>query len=222
MSTPPDPGSSIVAAAELYLSKGFRVVPLYGIDEDGLCRCDNDACKPRDGGKHEPPATDGKWKDGRTFEAADFNEQMNIALAMGPCLLSLAEGRWLMALDVDGHDDARAFFPDLPPTLTQKTPRGVHCVYTVAHEAPLGNWVDVFAGKSSGQSMTLDIRYARQRIVVAPSRCVASHGDGQGYRWIDWRPPAALPQHVIDTILDIRRQRGLSVDSRWYRKGKQA
>lgn len=197
--------------------KGFRVMPLYGI-EDGVCNCESPSCKPRDGGKHEPPETDGQWKEGRSFMPEDFTEENNIGLAMGPwdedrCL-------WLMALDIDGHDDARAFFPELPPTLTQKTPRGAHWIYTVPAWTPLGNWVDVFNGKPSRQEMTLDIRYARGRIVVPPSRCVASHGDGQGYRWLDWRAPAALPRHVIDTVLDIRRQRGLPVESSWYRKGK--
>lgn len=205
--------SAIRDAVELYIERGFRVIPLHGVTDEGLCRCPNPDCKLRDGGKHEPVETDGQWKDGRIFTADDFTEQNNVAIAMGPW----KDGtEWLVALDVDRHDDVNAFFyPHLPPTLTQSTPRGAHFIYTVPPFTPLGNWVDLFKGKVQGIP-TLDLRYARGRIVVEPSR-----GTTGAYQWRDWRRPAPLPEHVLANIYELRRAQGHELPGAWERRGKQ-
>ena len=194
-------------AAAAYIQRGFRVVPLHGVGPSG-CLCGSCACKERDWGKHEPPNTDGIWKDGATFTPNDFIELDNIAIAMGPW----RHGLWLVGFDIDGCDRI-AELPELPPTLTQRTPRGRHLIYSVPEYTPLGNYVDVFRTKAWGYS--LDLRYARGRIVVAPSR--GATGD---YAWLDWRDPAPLPGHALDAILDERRRRGLPVATRWERSGK--
>jgi hypothetical protein len=199
--------TNVHEAAKAYIQRGFRVVPLHGVDRMG-CHCGSGACKERDWGKHEPPATDGLWKDGATFTAADFSDGDNIAVAMGPWRPSL----WLVALDIDGSDSI-AELPELPPTLTQRSPRGRHLIYSVPEYTPLGNYVDVFRTKAWGYS--LDLRYARGRIVAAPSR--GATGD---YVWDDWRDPVPLPESALDAILDERRRRGLPVASRWERDGK--
>lgn len=201
--------TSVAEAVAAYSERGFRVIPLYGVDELGDCTCGNYACKARDHGKHEPPATDGQWKDGRTFTADDFPEVSNVAIAMGPW----RAGRWLVALDLDGTANAGEFFPGLPRTLTQHTPRGAHLVFTVPEFTPLGNYVDVFRTKRAGFS--LDIRYARGRIVVAPSR-----GSSGAYQWTDWRAPAPLPPNALDAILFERRKHNLPVAERWERGSK--
>ncbi len=201
---------NIRSAVATYQERGFRCIPLYGVSPEGECLCWNPLCKPRDHGKHEPPDTDGAWKEGRAFTQADFRDTDNVALAMGPW----RRGFWLLALDVDGADDASAFFPNLPRTLTQKTPRGVHLIYTVPEYTPIGNWVDCFRTKRAGFS--LDLRYARGRIVVAPSR-----GSAGAYVWRDWRAPAPLPQRCVDAILSQRHELGLPVLDRWERDGKQ-
>jgi len=207
--------SSVREAVQVYRSKGFRVVPLYGVDADGICRCASPDCKPRDYGKHEPEETKDLWKDGRTFEAEDFGEEHNIALAMGPW----GGGGWLVALDVDYHDDVNAFFyPRLPQTLTQRTPTGAHFIFTVPERTPLGNWVNVFGGAPG--TMRLDIRYARGRCVVPPSRSSTTRGSGK-YEWLHWQAPAVLPKHVVDTILDVRRSKRLPVQEEWDRGNKQ-
>jgi hypothetical protein len=197
-------------AAREYIKRGFRVIPLWGVDPvAGGCLCGSPLCKERDWGKHEPPATDGQWKDGRTFTEADFGELSNIAIAMGPW----KDRRWLVALDCDGCESVAEFFPAMPPTLTQRTPRGRHYIYTVAEYEPLGNYVDVFKTKRAGYS--LDLRYARGRVVVAPSR--GATGD---YAWLDWRAPAPLPSHALATILHQRRTQKLPVADRWHRGSK--
>lgn len=198
-------------AAVAYIQRGFRVVPLYGVDPvAGGCMCGSPLCKERDWGKHERPETDGSWKnEGRVFSPAEFGDLDNIALVMGPW----KEGRWLVALDLDGTDSVAEFFPAMPPTLTQKSPRGRHLLYTVPEFTPLGNYVDVFKTKRAGFS--LDLRYARGRLVVAPSR-----GATGNYEWLDWRAPVPLPNHALATILHQRRSQKLPVAERWERGSK--
>lgn len=213
MSRFPDVG--VREAAAIYRKRGFRIVPLYGVDADGCCRCSSPDCKPRDYGKHEPPETDGLWKAGREFEPADFTDESNIALAMGPW----GGDGWLVALDVDGHTEVDAFFyPGLPPTLTQLTPTGAHYIFWVPNRTPLGNWVNIFKG--GPDSIKLDLRYARGRIVAAPSRGCSTRGTGR-YEWLYWQSPAMLPMRAIDTILDLRRADGKDVQAEWDRGDKQ-
>lgn len=197
-------------AAALYLDMGFRVVPLYGVTAEG-CECGSPACKPRDWGKHCADEVEARWKDGEPFEASDFAPSDNIALAMGPWGGS---DEWLVALDVDGREALSYWFPGVPPTLSARTPRGSHHVFAVPAYAPLGNWVDVCQDKPHG-GPSLDLRYARGRIVVAPSR-----GYSGAYEWTLVREPARLPEHVVESILDRRRARGLEVLEAWERKGK--
>lgn len=195
-------------AVAQYIERGFRPIPLFGVGPSG-CNCGG-FCKDRDWGKHEPPDTDGRWKEGRQFGPLNFNPEDNVALAMGPW----KQGRWLVALDTDGTDDLGVFFPSMPKTLTQSTPRGGrHYVYTVPEYTALGNWIDVFRTKRGGFS--LDIRYARGRIVVAPSR--GATGD---YQWIDWRQPAPLPSHALLSIATQRRDAGKPMADRWERGDK--
>jgi Bifunctional DNA primase/polymerase, N-terminal len=204
--------STVQEAAAAYIKRGFRVVPLYGLDPiAGGCLCGSNLCKERDWGKHEPPETDGQWKEGRIFTVDDFKGVLpNIAIAMGPW----RAGRWLVALDLDGTDNVAEFFPSMPPTLTQRSPRGTHLIYTVPEFTPLGNYVDVFKTKRAGFS--LDLRYARGRLVVAPSKGAA--GD---YAWVDWRAPAPLPNHALAAILAQRRSQKLPVAARWDRGAKE-
>lgn len=206
----PDLREASTAAAS-YTELGFRVIPLHGVyPTSGKCRCEDIDCKPRDAGKHEPTAQDGKWKDGKVFEPHDFQRGDNIAIAMGPW----RDDKWLVCLDVDGATDAQRFFKTkLPETLTAKTPRGAHFIFSVPAFEPLGNFVDVFKTKERGPS--LDLRYARGRIVVAPSR-----GSTGVYEWTNWREPAELPQEVRRAIRTERVRRGLPTHSRWEREGK--
>jgi hypothetical protein len=200
-------------AARQYLDLGFRPIPLHGLT-DGACACGSPECKPRDWGKHEPLETDGLWKDGTEFAPEDFHETNNIALALGPWGGS---DDWLVALDWDGKGYPAMLghmaLLVLPETLTQETPRGAHLIYTVPAYAPLGNWVDVWQTKAQGYQM--DLRYARGRIVVPPSKNYAG-----AYEWRWMREPAPLPERLIEQILARRHERGLPVLPRWDRGSK--
>lgn len=191
---------------------GLRPVPLHGVMPGGRgCMCFDRDCKERDWGKHTPDDVENLWKDGHRFAPRDFLEGNNVALAMGPW-----DGGddWLVCLDVDGSMNLGQFVRDLPDTLEAKSPRGEHLICRVPAYTPLGNWVDVFATKPGP---SLDLRYARGRIVVAPSRSAFG-----AYEWEQFMRPAPLPERVIDVILDQRRARGLDVQTTWDRGRKRA
>lgn len=196
-----------------YVARGLRPIPLWGVDDAGRCRCGSADCNA---GKHCTDAVESRWKDGAPFQPHEFDETQNIALGLG----AWQPGRWLVCLDVDGAGDLSTFvpffLPPLPQTLTQKSPRGLHLFYSVRERAPLGNWIDVFSTKYT-RGVALDLRYARGKVNVAPSRSAFGH-----YHWIDEREPAPLPEAVISTILNVRRSRGLPVTKHWDRGGKRA
>lgn len=202
-----------VAAAKAYIDAGFRVIPLYGV-ANGKCLCGDPACKARDGGKHEFPCQDGEWKDGRVFSHEDFEPYGNIAIAMGPWSGS---DEWLVCVDVDGAESVEdiPFVPSefLPPTLMQITPRGMHLIYTVAPYTPLGNWVDLFRTKETG--ISIDLRYARGRIVASPS--ISPNGL---YFWSNWTRPAPLDKAFFNMIIEARMERGLPCLDTWERGRK--
>lgn len=192
---------------QCYIDFGLRPMPMYGVDElEGLCLCGRSDCRA---GKHS--RDEEAWKHGRYYQACEFTEFDNVAIALGPW----RPDSWLVCFDCDGTIDPTRFFPfPLSPTLMQKSPRGLHLFFAVRPYEPLGNWVDVFETKYS-LGYALDVRYARGRINVAPSR--TNFGT---YEWLDWREPAPLPEFALQRILSERRRRGLPVESRWDRGGK--
>lgn len=195
-------------AAALYIHRGLRPIPMWGVDDAGRCLCGSRECNA---GKH---ARDDRepWKDGRAYIPLDFSTHDNIAIALGPW----REREWLVCLDVDGPDSLLTLVGPTPATLEQKSPRGRHHFFTVRPYEALGNWVDCLSTKySSGTG--LDIRYARGKINVAPSRSAFG-----AYEWQGWREPAPLPGSVLSRILDARRRKGLPVQRHWERKGKRA
>lgn len=206
--------TDIRADVARYIARGFRPVPMWGVDGAGGCGCGGWLApgKPCRAGKHSPDPVEQDWKSTR-YTPADFFEGQNVALALGPW----RDGLWLVCFDFDGlppgHDGVPFF--SLPPTLTQKSPRGLHLFFTVPEFEPLGNWNDVFRTKHE-DGVALDIRYARGRINVAPSR-----NPWGGYHWTDWREPAALPPEVPQRIYDHRRAHGLPVLDSWDRGVKQ-
>lgn len=205
--------TTALEAARRYAAQGFRPLPVWGVDGvEGMfrCQCRDPACKQRDAGKHEPPDTDGSWKDGAGSPLSSFQLGNNVALAMGP---QPGKPDWLVALDADGPFDWSLLGP-LPRTMTAKTPRGEHRLFWVPPFEPLGNWVDAFRTKPGP---SLDIRYARGRIVVWPSRNAFGP-----YEWVEESPPGYLPKTALSAIYAARRAQGLPILPRWSRKGKTA
>jgi len=199
--------STVRESVARYLTRGLRPIPMFGTYPDGSCHCGGTECNA---GKHAKDDAE-PWKDGARHTPEDFGEQDNVAIALGPW----RPGEWLVCLDFDGPDRPEVFFPDLPETLEQTSPRGHHLFFTVEEFAPLGNWVDALATKHRTGS-AVDVRYARGKVNVAPSKTAFG-----AYEWTLWRAPARLPGWVIDELLDSRRGRGLPVARIWERKGKQ-
>lgn len=196
-------------AAAFYLSIGLRPIPLHGVRADLSCTCGSTECNA---GKHEKAELDGLWKEGHDFGPADFGDGDNIAVALGPWGGS---EQWLVCLDIDGPLDLSLHFYDpLPETLEQKSPRGRHLFFTVQAYAPLGNWIDCLQTKDATNA-ALDVRYARGKINVHPSRSAFG-----SYTWGPFREPAELPPSIIEQILERRRDRGLPVLEVWERDGK--
>lgn len=194
-------------AVEFYLSIGFRPMPMHGV-ENGACRCGASDCRA---GKHAPEWVESTWKEGGEYGPTDFSEQDNIAIALGPWG---GADDWLVCLDLDGPFPVEQYLGTLPPTLEQASPRGRHLFYSVPPFTPLGNWVDCFVTKY-GEGSALDIRYARGRVNVAPSRTLFGT-----YEWGAFREPAPLPESAIERVLERRVERGLPVQWEWDRGGK--
>ena len=117
----------------------------------------------------------------------------------------------------DGPEPVESFFGVLPPTMLQRSPRGRHLFYTVPAFAPLGNWVDCLATKHQ-TGTGVDIRYARGKINVAPSKSAFG-----SYEWLSrCGDPAPLPASVLAIIEHSRRRRQLPIQRRWDRGSKRA
>jgi hypothetical protein len=108
-------------------------------------------------------------------------------------------------------------------TLTTKTGRGEHRIFSVNPREALGNFVDVFATRSKtsgykpGHAGALDLRYARGAVVAPPSL----HRSGVRYESND-EPIVQLPWQALRRIFQERERRGLKNQLRWERDGKQA
>ena len=196
-----NPLISIREAVQFYTDQGLRSMPIYGVDQ---------------GCKHKPykPELDCKgqcwgkvpiaehWPDRDDFMPEDFPEGSNLALIMGEQL----DGRWFLGLDIDGHLDLEEFLI-LPETLQCKTNRGLHLVYEVKPDSPLGNWNDILStrSKTAGYRLNytgaLDIKYCRGAMVSPPSRTKA----GGIYEWSEWRQPTYLPDSEVLYLIRKRK-----------------
>lgn len=189
-----DRHASPADAALDYARRGFRVVPLYGIEHDTYaevaCECNREACGSS-AGKH-PRIT--AWQRHATDDAATVARwfrrwpSSNVGLAMGGA-------HRLVALDVDGDAGARtlarlaAELGQLPDTLTSRSGRaagGHHRVFVL----PAAHDLRAVRNRAGGLGEGLDVRAEGGQIVAAPSL----HYSGGRYRWIDCRAPVELPE----------------------------
>lgn len=157
-------------AVQRYMSRGWAVIALYGVREDGSCTCGRPDCGSA--GKH-PIGND--WGSRVIDSPADIPAGANIGLKTG-----LASG--VFALDVDpknGGDvrlaELEAEHGALPPTWTQQTGSGGHhYVFTLPDDFTPTN--------SRGRlPVGLDIRGEGGQIVLAPS----VSGVGPYECWVD-------------------------------------
>lgn len=192
--SPADSPGGTVAVTELYLSLGWRPVPVWWPIDAGTdhvrCGCGNPDCQKI--GKH--PLMRG-WLSGDRPSLDTVRRwlhewpHMNLGVATGP-----ASGIAVLDVDprnggVDSLSQLVGRFGELPATLTAQTGGGgSHLVY--AHP---GRKV---ASRAGALGPGLDIKADGGQIVVAPSL----HASGQRYRWVTGQPPAPWPT-VLNPLL---------------------
>lgn len=151
--------------AELYAQRGWHVIPLHGVNDDGTCTCRLGAdCDSA--GKHP------YWRDWPTKASANVDQvrawfmdeqtPRNIGIVCG------ASG--LVVIDIDDEGGEAMIAPlmevgIIPPCPMVRTRRGIHLYLT-------GN---VPAAKLRG----IDIKSGNGFVVAPPSRRV----DGGRYEW---------------------------------------
>lgn len=181
--------TDIKEAVNLYLSYGFRPMPLFGIDQ----QCKHKPIKPELDCKGQcwgkVPMVE-HWPNVDNFE---FPEGCNIALIMG----KQRNNKWLVGFDIDGVLDLSEFM-FLPPTLECTTNRGKHLIYEVEADSALGNWNDILnlrneTGYRLNYQGALDIRYCRGAMVSPPSFTK----NLTRYEWINFQMPTLLPSSEI-------------------------
>ncbi len=162
--------------ARKYADRGWRMVPLFGLLEDGkTCACKKGAECGKSSGKHP---IYGSWASRATAELAEVEDELrkpsrNIGLAMGA---------GLVAIDVDGEDGLRSLkrmlgehpgeWPDGP---VAETGSGwLHFLF--ATQEVFKNSVKIVDG--------IDVRSEGGQIVACPSL----HRSGRRYRWMPQDP----------------------------------
>lgn len=192
MTMPVVPHSSVLSAALEYAARGWRVLPLpirgNGEDRDGKAPALSTWQKEA---SCDPAVIAAWWQQ---WPAA------NVGVLCDPS--------FGFAVDIDDMEII-AFLPDLPKTLTGRTPSGgCHLIYRHP-DVPLGNdvasiraiakaagWVP--QKDARGKLRGLDIRGKAGQIVVHPSR---SPRTGEHWRWVDESEPIAdAPQWLIDAL----------------------
>lgn len=182
-------------AALAYAKRGWAVLPVYGVKEDGACACTGHGpCSP---GKH--PAT-GKGVYGATTDVERIRAWgarwrfSNLGIRTGSV-------SGLMVLDIDKKhggektlDTLTGVHGPLPPTIECRTGGGGRHVYF--------RYPSFMVRNSSGKiGLGLDIRGEAGYVVAPPSR----HSSGTFYQWtLAWEEepePAEAPGWLLQKLL---------------------
>ena len=184
---------TLTNSAIAYAALGFRVIPVYGVNEDGSCQCGAAICKAI--GKH--PIAHG-WQKRAVTPPEDVvkdrarHPDANIGLAMGPCSLG-----YLVCIDIDKADAwddlVTSLNTRIPDTLESRSGRGRHLFFLAAAHHDLKRLTNRCL---SGALAGIDVRAAGGQVLAAPSR----HKSGTQYAWVREMSPATLPDELFDII----------------------
>ena len=183
----PTLGTTVADAARMYFDLGLPPIPVYGVNELGVCQCSNPQCTAR--GKHpmgkqwqtRAPKTLDEVRD--TFEG-HFG---NIGV--------LLQGTDRVLCDFDGPEGLETLATMeaeglLLPTMRARTGGGgAHLIYQ------LDSRHDPKAISDRRAGVKFDVKKHGQ-FVAAPSR----HHSGGRYEWTDLRPIALLPDRLFERI----------------------
>lgn len=186
---------SLGLAAEKLASLGYAVLPVHGIDGQGMCACGSVDCASP--GKHPIPSNGHKAATTDLDQVHAWWNQFplaNVGLATGD-----ASGCW--ALDVDLRDGGITNFEQFRsgrpcPAVEQKTGSGGrHLIFALDDQAgEIRNRVNVLPG--------VDVRGEGGYIIVAPS----NHALGSTYEWIAGSSPfdsnlRGAPTWLLELVL---------------------
>jgi len=171
-------------AALDYAARGWRVLPLHGIEPDGSCTCGRADCPSP--GKH--PRTRHGMRDATT----DLETIRDWWDRWPDANVGIATGRGLMVLDVDGEEgQANISGQHVPATPCVHTGRGSHLYLRPPEGVRVRNAVGLAPG--------LDVRAEGGYVVAPPSR----HASGVDYEWAispDVQDLAECPLWLADLL----------------------
>jgi putative DNA primase/helicase len=179
-----------------YVALGFDTIRLYGVNDDGSCKCwKGFACK-RSTGKH--PIENG-WQNAPVdADACDawLAQGGNLGIRMG----LQRDGESIIAIDEDEPDaiaKAEARLGPLPETATAITGSGGrHMLFRCPSTRALPrNKVKILQG--------IDVRSQGGQITVAPSR----HMSGRSYSWERLDVLADLPEAWLEALTSTKTTR---------------
>jgi hypothetical protein len=154
---------------------------------------------------HEKRPLFERWTELATSDPDELREQAKevphnagVGIALGP----QADGRYILAIDVDDQDrwlELQTEHGPLPPTLAISSARGDKCLYEVqADLETIGRLRNVTGlGKRPG----VDVKLAGGQVVAPPS----IHPSGTAYTWHTDLPIAVLPDAWLRAILPLLR-----------------
>lgn len=190
--------NELLTAALEYAARGWCIVPLYGIKDDGQCECGSKGCsgEQRNRGKH-PRIT--KWQDNATNDLEKVESwfkqwpRMNIGVRLGP-----SSGIIDVEFDDEkGETTARELFGEVF-TPSYRSGRSIHRIF---------KWTDGLPKLTIPKFKGLEFRIGQEskgaQSVFPPSR----HWSGRRYEWLQGLTPndldiIELPEVVVALLFN--------------------
>lgn len=196
----------LAKASSWYASQGWKILPCYGLTDQGRCTCNGTHSEPKDVGKH--PAI-GEWNVRATDDAYVVQTWWENTPSNNIGVVCQQSG--FLVIDVDPRSGGIPSFEKfeelvdgaLPPTVEAYTGsyayqgssvRGRHIFYKVdASEQLVGNL-------KSANLPGIDIKH-NGYVMLAPSR----HGSGVEYEWVEGKAPwqieiADAPEQLLSAL----------------------
>jgi hypothetical protein len=200
---------AIFAGAAAVAAKGWKIVRLWGVRDDGTCTCGRDTCKtpgkhPHGSGGWQHRASDNEDEILRWFDEADEeNSRSNIGVRLGPT-------SGIIDVEFDSPDAERAIIKyglDRIDTPSYSSGRGVHRIF--AHE----DWMpDSGVVKVEGVEVRIGGGETASQSVIPPSW----HMTKKQYGWLPGRSPedvnpAKLPTAFREAVMAASRRQGSGI-----------
>ena len=174
-----DAVNDVADFAAAYASRGWAVIPLYGL-RDGVCTC-------RDGRSCTSPGKHPKWPAWQTRGMTEAGEAAMWFLEHpGDNIGIVCGSSGLMVVDIDSEEGERTAAQwDLPATLEARTRRGRHLYFRARGET-------VNSIKFAG----LDVKAGNGFVVAPPS----ARADGGMYEWVNDLAVVEAPESLMQAV----------------------